>query len=200
MSETMIAAVVLAAGSSRRMGSPKMILPWGTTTVIGRVVTVLAQAGLVEIVVVTGGARRNVEDALAGLPARTVFNPRFEEDQMAFSLQAGLAALPTEATAALVALGDQPQIDMKVVDRLLAAYQQHAAPLVFPSYRRQRGHPWIVARQLWYGIMALEPPATLRDFVRAHEKHILYVNVDSDTIFRDLDTPGDYQRERPETT
>ena len=77
MSESVVAvaAVVLAAGQSRRMGRPKLVLPWGDTTVIGRVVQALLEAGLNEIVVVTGGARRQVEAALAGLPVRPVFNP-----------------------------------------------------------------------------------------------------------------------------
>ncbi len=191
----MIAAVVLAAGSSRRMGSPKLILPWGATTVIGQVVKVLAQAGLGEIVVVTGGARQQVESALAGLPARPVFNSRYEDDHMALSLQAGLAALSPMTTAALVALGDQPQIEISVVERLLAVYQEYQPPLVIPSFGMRRGHPWIVARPLWADIMTLEPPTTLRDFVHAHAEHIHYVAVESDTIIRDLDTPDDYRRE-----
>lgn len=195
-----IAAIVLAAGLSLRMGHPKMTLPWGDTTVLGQVIEILIQAGLDDIVVVTGGARTQVENVLEGLPARPVFNARFEQDHMALSLSAGLAALSATANAALVALGDQPQIEAYVIARLLEAYHEYQPPLVFPSFQMRRGHPWIIARPLWDGIMALEPPETLRDFLRAYSEQIHYVAVESDTIFRDLDTPGDYLRERPPST
>jgi molybdenum cofactor cytidylyltransferase len=206
-SSVRIAAVVLAAGRSRRMGQPKMILPWGDTTVIGQVVRTLAQAGLDEIVVVTGGARRQVEQALSGCPARTVYNPRYAEDQMALSLQVGLASLPAEFDAALVALGDQPQMRLKVVHDVVRAYQQTRAPLVFPSYRMRRGHPWIISRLLWPLLLALPdsqamssqpaPQRTLRDLLAPYADQICYVEVEDDSILRDLDTPADYRMERP---
>ena len=144
-----VAAVVLAAGRSQRMGQPKMVLPWGDTTVIGQVVRTLSLAQLREIVVVTGGARQEVEAALKEFPARTVYNPRYAEDQMALSLQVGLASLSPGMDAALIALGDQPQIQLEVVQQVLRGYQESRALLVFPSYQMRRGHPWIIARQLW---------------------------------------------------
>jgi molybdenum cofactor cytidylyltransferase len=147
--------------------------------------------------VVTGGARAQVESALVGLPARPVFNPHFEQDHMALSLSVGLAALGPTASAALVALGDQPQIQTNVTTLLLDAYQQDRSPLIMPSFQMRRGHPWIIARSLWNAIMAIKPPTTLRDFLHAHSEQIHYVDVGNDTIFRDLDTPGDYKRERP---
>lgn len=206
-SSTRVAAVVLAAGRSQRMGQPKMVLPWGDTTVIGQVARTLAQAGLDEIVVVTGGARQQVEQALSGLPVRTVYNPRYAEDQMALSLQIGLASLSAEIDAALVALGDQPQVRLEVVHTVLNTYRQTRAPLVFPSYRMRRGHPWIISRSLWRLVLALPdsqaaspqpaPLITLRDLLAPYGDQICYVEVDDDSILRDLDTPADYRMERP---
>ena len=89
----MIAAIVLAAGLSKRMGRPKLSLPWRDTTVIGQVVAVLTAAGVNEILVVTGGARQEIETALSATPARLVFNPRFEASEMIDSLQVGLEGL-----------------------------------------------------------------------------------------------------------
>jgi molybdenum cofactor cytidylyltransferase len=192
-----IAAVVLAAGLSRRMGRPKMVLPWGETTVIGQVVTVLATAGVADILVVVGGARQRVESALSGLPARLVYNPRYSEDQMAFSLQAGLSSLAGNVDAALVALGDQPQIQTHVVQAIVDAYRETRASLVIPSYRMRRGHPWMIARPLWEQVLALRPPETLREVLNAHADQIHYLTVDNDSVLRDLDTPSDYDRERP---
>jgi molybdenum cofactor cytidylyltransferase len=193
-----VAAIVLAAGLSRRMGQPKMILPWGNTTVIRRVVQALIGGGLDQILVVTGGASQQVEDALHGMSVQTVYNPRYEQDHMAFSLQVGLSNLPAEIAAAMVALGDQPQIESFVVNTLLQVYKEEPAPLIVPSYRMRRGHPWIIDRSLWNAVWSLEPPRTLRDFLNTYANQIRYLEFDTASILGDLDTPSDYERVRPD--
>ena len=193
----MIAAIVLAAGLSRRMGRPKLSLPWRDTTVIGQVVRVLSAAGVSEILVVTGGAQQEVETALSDSPARLVFNPRFEASEMVDSLQVGLAQLSSSAEATLVALGDQPQIQLPVVQAVIQAYKEHPSGLVVPSYQMKCGHPWLVARVLWPELSQIRSPETLRNFLGRHTEQILYLPVSSDTILRDLDTPDDYAREKP---
>ncbi len=192
-----IAAIILAAGRSSRMGQFKMDLPWGQTTVIGQVVQVFVQAGVSEIVVVTGWARQRVEAAVHGLPARCVHNPRYAEDYMILSLQAGLRSLSSHASAALIALGDQPQIQPDIVRRVIEVYYQHRALIVAPSYQLRRGHPWLIDRRKWSDVLNLQPPDTPRDFLNAHQKEIEYAPVENDSVLRDLDTPEDYQRERP---
>ncbi len=193
----MIAAIVLAAGQSRRMGQAKMLLPWGSTTVIGQVVQTLAQAGLDEVIVVTGGSRQGVEDALHGLPAVTVFNPDYAAGEMLSSLQVGLRALSPQAQAAMIALGDQPQMRVEVVQAVLAAYQPGQAGVVAPSVHLRRGHPWLLARSLWEQALALRPPQTLRDLLQANAGQTSYVAVETDSILLDLDTPQDYEKYRP---
>jgi molybdenum cofactor cytidylyltransferase len=192
-----IAAIVLAAGMSRRMGEPKMVLPWGQTTVIGQVVNVLALSGIDEIVVVTGGDRDLVEAALQGFPARLVFNPRYVEDEMAYSLKTGLFALSEKVQATLVALGDQPQIESKVVQAVLDFYHRSKATLVVPSYKMRRGHPWLIARSLWQEVDLLPSGRTLRDLLNVHADRIQYLEVETSSILQDLDTPQDYQKEQP---
>ena len=191
-----IAAVVLAAGQSKRMGYPKLVLPWGEETVIGHVVSVLKTAGVGKIVVVTGGAREQVENALQGLPARCIYNPDFEQG-MTSSLCVGLQNLDKEITAALVTLGDQPQIEVEVIHALISRYLHRGSRLVVPSHSRRRGHPWLVDRALWSIILNLQPHQTLRDFLMAHEEDIDYVLVDSETVLQDIDTPQDYRQYRP---
>jgi molybdenum cofactor cytidylyltransferase len=191
-----IAAVVLAAGLSRRMGRPKMVLPWGNNTVIGTVVDALAQAGVEEIAVVVGGAREQVAQALNGIPARTVFNPDFENGEMLASLQAGLASISQDCEAALVALGDQPQIETRVVRNVVGRYREKHADITVPSYQMKRGHPWLIHKRLWPEILALHAPQTMRDFLNAHAQSIDYLVVDTGTILMDLDTPEDYQNQR----
>lgn len=192
----MIAAVVLAAGLSRRMGRPKLVLPWGETTVIGQVVDVLLEAGASPVVVVSGGAHAQVEQALLGRPVRLAFNPRFAEDQMIVSLQTGLAELPDSIEATLVALGDQPQIERQVARAVMIEYQTSRAALVVPSYQMRRGHPWLVDRTLWPALIALHPPDTLRDFLSTHAGQIRYLAVETASVLQDLDTPEDYERYR----
>ena len=193
----MISAVILAAGRSQRMGRPKMALPWGDTTVIGQVVQTLVQAEVKDILVVTGGYHQEVESALQGLPVWVVYNPRFAEGEMVSSLQTGLANLPEAADAALVVLGDQPKIQAHVVSGVIAMHQAQHADLVVPSYQMRRGHPWLIDRRLWGEVQALGVQHTLRDLLQAHASEILYLPVETDSVLIDLDTPGDYERERP---
>jgi molybdenum cofactor cytidylyltransferase len=191
----MISAVVLAAGLSTRMGRPKMILPWGSTTVIGQVVATLLQGQVDDIVVVTGAARTEVEAAVGQGrwgAVRTVFNPRYTEDDMLVSLQAGIAALGGQVDATLVALGDQPQIEAEVVRLLVDTYRSEDHPLIVPSFRMRRGHPWVVARTLWPDLLSAPAGSTMRDFLHAHTGQITHIAVSSSSILRDLDTPEDY--------
>lgn len=201
----MIAAVVLAAGLSQRMGRPKLVLPWGDTTVIGRVVQVLEKSGIAEIRVITGSAREEVTAALRGTSAVPVFNPRFREDRMDLSLCVGLRSLPGETEAAVVALGDQPHIRVATVRSVLAQYRQGDHQIISPSYKDRegklhRGHPWLIARALWDGVCSLQDNQTLRDFLDAHIDRTFFIPVEDPSILEDLDTPEDYHRSRPDKT
>jgi molybdenum cofactor cytidylyltransferase len=192
-----IAAVVLAAGLSRRMGAPKLALPWGGTTIIRHVVDVLSESGLDQVLVVTGGAHAQVTAALHGTATRLAFNPDFENGEMLSSVQVGLRSLPSHISAALICLGDQPQIQTEVVRAVIDLYRTSASLLVVPSYRSRRGHPWLVASALWPAIWDLNPPDTLRLFLQTHAMHIHYCSVDSPSVLVDIDTPEDYAQQRP---
>ncbi|MCI0519946.1 MAG: nucleotidyltransferase family protein [Chloroflexi bacterium] len=195
-----IAGLILAAGESKRMGRPKMSLPWGGTTVIGQVAATLHVCGLRPLIAVTGGAAETAAAALAGLPGevavRCVFNPHFAAGEMLSSLQVGVAALG-DTSAVLIALGDQPQIEAEVVDKVLAAYEETGASLVIPSRQMRRGHPILISRELWPDLLALRSPATLRDFLSTRAAEIYYVLVENNSIFADIDTPEDFERHRP---
>jgi molybdenum cofactor cytidylyltransferase len=207
---TGISAILLAAGESRRMGQPKMLLPWGETNVLGQVVGMFS-AGLseetegsilsgFEILVVTGGARSLVEAELKRLaesyPIRVVYNPNYAPGGMVSSIQAGLSALGSETRAALIGLGDQPQVKAETVKKICAAFTQTGSALIVPSFQNHRGHPWLAGRQLWPEILALPSSANPRQFLDAHTGQIEYVAAD-ESILQDLDTPEDYHRQRP---
>jgi molybdenum cofactor cytidylyltransferase len=195
----MISAVVLAAGLSQRMGQPKMILPWGNKVVITHVVDTLLQAGAGEVIVVTGGARMQVEQALHGRPVRCVFNPQHANGEMLRSLQVGLGEVSPAAQAVILALGDQPQIEGQVVRALVGDYLRQPVNLVVPSYQMRRGHPWLIDGSLFAELLTMQPPLTLRDFLISHTRVIRYLVVDTPSVLADLDTQEDYQNQRPKT-
>ena len=193
-----VVAVVLAAGASRRMGTPKMVLPWGNRTVIGQVVSVLEDSGVDEILVVTGGAESEVQQALQPHRVHLVKNEGFMLGDMLSSVQTGLtAALDGSAQAALIVLGDQPQIQAEVVKALLLRWQITGSAIIIPSTQMRRGHPMLLARSLWQEVLDLPLAGTLRDFLRLRNDWIDYLPVESDSILQDLDTPEDYARQKP---
>jgi molybdenum cofactor cytidylyltransferase len=192
----MIAAIILAAGRSQRMGQPKMLLPWGKTTVLGRVITTFKGAGVEDILVITGGAREQVE-ALVGKSARTIFNPNFAEEEMLSSLQVGLAELESEVEAVLIGLGDQPQVRERSVQLVVEEFYKSGASLVVPSFQMRRGHPWLAARSHWDEIQHMPSSESPRDFLNRHANDIRYVDVDDPGILKDLDTPAEYLKSRP---
>jgi molybdenum cofactor cytidylyltransferase len=192
----MITAIILAAGESKRMGQPKMLMPWGKSTVIQTVIATFQSAGVSDILVVTGGSRRQVE-LLVGRSAQVIFNETYQQGEMLSSLQLGLTAKKHEASAALIALGDQPQMQKRTVQQILQSYNEKHTTIIVPSYQMRRGHPWLVSRELWDDILALKSKQTPRDFLNAHAKEIVYVNVNTPSIFEDIDTPEDYLKSNP---
>jgi molybdenum cofactor cytidylyltransferase len=156
------------------------------------VVEALIAGGLEDILVVTGGGREAVETALQSYPVRTVFNPDYANGEMLSSYQAGLAAMPETSRAALISLGDQPQIQPETVRAVLEKWAENQAKIVMPSVHMRRGHPWALPRRLWPEVMELNPPVNLRDYLRSVEQEILYVPVETESILADIDTPADY--------
>lgn len=193
----MISAIILAAGQSRRMGQPKMLLPWGNRTVLEQVVATFLKAGVEEIVIVTGAEQKQVEKAIVGYPVRAAHNSDYATGEMLSSLQCGLRELPAETQASLIGLGDQPQVRGESIRSICDAYLHRPSELIVPSFQMRRGHPWLIARTLWEEILALRPPKTPRDFLNHHAGDILYINMATSTILADLDTPEDYRKSRP---
>jgi molybdenum cofactor cytidylyltransferase len=185
------------------MGSPKMLLPWGNITVIQHVISVFSQAGVDDILVVTGGAHEQVETIITGIgkqyPVRSVYNESYISGDMLSSIQCGLRQQIADENigAVMIGLGDQPQIQAGSVRRIREVYLQTRSPLVVPSFQMRRGHPWLVARSLWNELLEINPSQTPRDFLNAHAADIQYVEVDTPSILADLDTPEDYRASRP---
>lgn len=201
-----ISAIVLAAGSSTRMGRPKMLLPWGETTILGKVINTLQSAGLENILVVTGGDRLKVEGEAARLGAYVVFNEAFKSGEMLSSLQCGISHLDdhtsdigpfTKVESTMICLGDQPQIKVHVIQSMIHGFLHSGRELVIPSYDNHRGHPWLVGKKFWGEILGLKSPQTPRDFLNRHKNEIEFVEVDDSSVITDIDTMDDYLKTRP---
>ena len=192
----MISAILLAAGQSKRMGQPKMLLPWDQSTVIEQVITTFLKAGVEDLIVVTGGAREQVERVISPYPVRKVYNNHHVAGEMLSSIQCALSVMRDDSEATLIGLGDQPQIQESSVRLICEEYRDNLSPLIVPSFQMRRGHPWLVARPLWNEILALRPPESTRDLLNRHANEIRYVSVDTPSVLADLDTPEDYQRSR----
>ena len=196
----MISAILPAAGESRRMGRPKMLLPWGNTTVLGQVISVYQQAGVEDILVITGGMREQVTEIARQHGARSLYNERYAGAEMLSSVQCGLRSLlrEEEVQAALIGLGDQPQLQPETIRQICQVFRKQRAGLIRPSFQMRRGHPWLVERSLWPALLDLTDSQSPRDFLNQHAGQILYVNVETPSILADLDTPQDYHNARPD--
>jgi molybdenum cofactor cytidylyltransferase len=195
-----VGAVVLAAGTSSRMGEPKQLMHWGTKPMVRHVVDVLAQGGAQGrgIMVVVGAQRAAVETALVGTQAVPVFNPQFADGSMLRSLQVGLRAAQSvepRLEAALVALGDQPQLRPEVVRAVIARWCAGQALIVAPSFSGRRGHPILFDRAAWARVLEAPPAGSPREVLGEFSDRSEFVDAQDDSVLRDIDTPEDYRRE-----
>lgn len=177
------------------MGTAKMLLPWDSETVLGRVAETLLQTSVTRIVVVLGHRAAEVRRGFGSMAddprIEVVVNQRYSEGMLT-SIQCGAArALPGDL---VVALGDQPLISPSVVERLLACGGE---ALCVPSYGGRRGHPVRVPADLVSELLALPADVGMRGLFQAHPDRVRVVEVDCAGVLVDLDTPADYLQHRP---
>lgn len=192
----MVVGIVLAAGTSSRMGRPKALLPLGGDSFVTRVCRTLLEGGVDDLVVVVGPDREAVaaEVGRANLPARIVENPRRDEGQLS-SLLAGLAVADRPGVdAVLVHLVDTPLVRPETVHAVLDAFQRTRAPIVRPEVGGRHGHPVLFARSVFDDLRRADPAIGARAVVQAHAAEVCGVPVDDEGACRDIDTPEDFAR------
>jgi molybdenum cofactor cytidylyltransferase len=185
-----IAALVLAGGRSTRYGTRNKLLERldGVPLVVRTVRAALASRAA-PVIVVTGHEADAVTAALAGLDVRIVHNPDFA-DGLSASLKAGLAAVPTEADGALVTLGDMPRIEARHLDRLIAGFSpKEGRGIVVPVHLGKRGNPVLFARSYFPELLAIEGDTGARHIIAASASEVAEVDLATDAIFLDIDTP-----------
>lgn len=187
----MITGVLLAAGFARRMGRQKLLLAFHGKPIVRWAAEALAPH-VGDLVVVTGPEDAAVRDALVGLAARFVRNPRPHEGQGS-SIAVGVSALKPWTRAAVIALGDQPRVPGEVLPALLAAWERSHRPIVAPVYRGVQGTPVLFAATLFGELAALTGDAGARALVQAQPDRVELVALDV-PMPADVDTPEDYAR------
>jgi len=193
----MIAALVLAAGGSSRLGTPKQLLPWGDTTLLGHVLDQVRELPFDQIFVVIGAVGEEILDKIDLSGTTVVENPEWEEG-MASSLRVGLDAVLrlSRADAAAIFLGDQPDISSEVVSGLLEARNSTKRQAIVPKYRYVWGNPVVVERPLWPRLMSLEGDEGAKRLLQAHPEWVHEVWFEERPP-RDVDTRADVDDLRP---
>ena len=185
-----IAALILAAGRSRRMGAFKPLLPWGKQTVIEACIDYLHKGGVEQTVIVLGHRAGEIRDRLVDVSVQFAFNPD-PESQMNASIAAGLHQLAANTKATLIALADHPAVPPAVVSTLIGEWGK-GAPLVIPTYQNRGGHPVLIDLRYRAELQNLDPIRGLKALFQAHPEQVKRVPVDSPFVARDMDTWDDY--------
>lgn len=185
-----VTCVVLAAGSSTRMGGPNKLLECVDD---GPMVVTVVRAALAsradEVLVVTGEDRERVEACLSGLPVRLLWNPDHIEG-LSTSLRAGVSALPSGARAVVVCLGDMPLVCPGHIDALIQAFLAHPERSIFvPTWQGERGNPVLWTVDLFPEIGTLEGDMGAKVLMSRHPAKVREVPVDEPGILTDVDTP-----------
>jgi molybdenum cofactor cytidylyltransferase len=187
-----VAAILLAAGRSERMGAFKPLLPWGQTSVIESCIDYLRRGGLETIVIVLGHRADDVRAGLQHLPVRFTTNPD-PNSEMGASLACGVRELSAETNGVIIALTDHPAVQAEVVARLIEQWRQTGAKLLVPEFAGHGGHPVLVDLCYRDELLSLDPAEGLRGLFRAHRRELRRVPVESPYVARDIDTCDDYR-------
>jgi molybdenum cofactor cytidylyltransferase len=192
-----IAAIVLAAGRSTRMGAAnKLLADIGGVAMVRRVVEAALASRAGPVLAVTGHQAADVAAALSGLDVTLVPNPDYATG-LASSLKAGLRAVPAECAGALVMLGDMPRIAPEHIDTLIAEFGAgNGAPIVVPVHEGGQGNPVLWPARLFPELLRLDGDAGARRLIAAHAGDVREVDLSTDAILADVDTPEALARER----
>ena len=184
-----IAAILLAAGKSSRMGVNKMLAEIDGRAMVTRTAQRLLSSHARPIVAVLGNEADAVDAALGKLPIERVRNPNYA-DGLSTSLKCGLSALPADVDGVIVCLGDMPLIAGRDLDRLIAAFNPlEGRAAVVPTRRGQRGNPVLWSRQFFAEMMALSGDQGARRLIEEHADLVAEVEMESDGVLTDIDTP-----------
>jgi len=187
-------AIILAAGASTRMKRQKLLLPFGDKSIIETVIDNAMFSVDKNILVVLGANKEEIISRIGNRPVKSCVNKNFT-DGMLSSIIVGFKALPKDASAALIFLGDQPQIPQNAAKNVIEAWKKNNKGIIIPTYKGRRGHPSLIETRYIPEIENLNPEKGLRSLFRKFENDVLNVECNFAEILRDIDTPEEYKLE-----
>jgi len=190
-------ALILAAGSSRRMGNPKLLLPYGRSTILETTVDNILRSCIEHVMIVLGPDHKEIRQALGHKPVHFCHNEDHKKGMLS-SVICGIRALPPDVLSVLFFLGDQPGISPAVIGRVIKAYEEDRYGIVIPVHDRRRGHPLLVDMKYRKSLEQLDPERGLRSLRHQFPEDVLEVEVDEPGILVDIDTREDYKNALPE--
>jgi molybdenum cofactor cytidylyltransferase len=196
--ESGVSAVVLAAGMSRRMGTPKQLLLLAGETILERTLKNVRASAISEIVLVLGFAADSVEkeisiDRVKMDRVKIVHNQDYQQG-MGTSLRTGLAAVDTRSNAALIVLADQPFVSPQTLDQLIACHQETKPQIIIPMYKGFRGNPVLLDRSVFAELQSLTGDVGCRAIFGSHTEDIRKLAVEDIGILLDIDSQEEYQK------
>ncbi|MHC1731697.1 MAG: NTP transferase domain-containing protein [Bacteroidales bacterium] len=191
-------AIVLAAGESRRMGSPKMLLPYNDVTVIEQVINNLLDADIDRVVVVLGANREEIMKVTRSYDVFHCYNEDYKGGMLS-SVKCGFYSLPQGCTGALIMPGDQPMTGPGEINRVIRTFLESERGLVMAAHNGKRGHPLIVDMKYADEVLNLSEGEGLRALAAMHPEDVLEADTDDSSVLRDIDTQEDYMNEISKT-
>jgi len=185
--------VVLAAGESKRMNFPKMLLLLNGRTMIETVIEKISESQVDKIMVVTGAYRDEIEEAAGNFQIQLCHNEKYK-DGMLSSVKCAFRSIPAEARQVLVFPGDKPLITPEVINLLIDACKREKKGIIIPVYQGKRGHPILIDMKYRDEITRLAPEEGLRSLARHFQDDVLEVETGDPGVINDIDTYDDYVR------
>jgi len=186
-------AIILAAGESKRMGFPKMLLTFNGRTMIENIIANISESKVDTIMVVLGAYRETLVEHIGKLAVRYCYNDNYRKGMLS-SVQCGFKNLPSDYKAVLVFQGDQPLITPNVINAVIETYLSSDKGIVIPAYKGRRGHPILISRKYNNKIQKLSPIKGLRSLAYKFPGDVLEVDTNESGILRDFDTYEEYHK------
>jgi molybdenum cofactor cytidylyltransferase len=187
----MICAIILAAGESKRMGKPKLLLPYGGKTIIETVIGNVVRSKVDKTLLVLGSDWHKIAEKIRKSQVSVTINPHYKRGMFSSVLH-GLHMLPEKAQAVVMVLADQPGVPTSVIDSLIRAFQKYRKGIVLPIYKNERGHPVLIDLKYRKEIKKINLEKGLRELIYSHLEDIQEVKVSTPSILKDIDDRKDY--------
>jgi molybdenum cofactor cytidylyltransferase len=187
-------AIILAAGESKRMKVPKMLLPFDGKPMIEKVIDNVFRSKVFNILVVLGSFRDEILGVISHLPVSHCYNENYSNGMLS-SIQCGFENLPAQYDAVLIFPGDQPLIEPDVINKMIEAYRETGKGIIIPVYRKKRGHPLLIDFKYRVAVDTLPDNEGLRSLAHRFKEDVFEVKTKSPGILKDFNTKQDYLNE-----